>query len=144
MPKAETDNTHSRRKFLGHLAEGAAVVAVASGASSIAQPAAADLADGNNRDAELIALCALHDDLQRQQDALFIEYFAKGIDVPDELLRPLHRVTPAILEMRATTPAGFMALARTLALYAPEMIEDPIGRPQKMLAMLLRDMTAAS
>jgi hypothetical protein len=74
MPKAEIEHTPTRRKFLGHLAGGAAVAAVAAGVSTVAQAAPVVAPNDDNPDADLIALCARFDAAQREIDVLHVEY----------------------------------------------------------------------
>jgi hypothetical protein len=143
MFRANTEHTPTRRKFLGQIAGGAAVVAVAASAASLAQAVQPE-----NADAELIVLCAQFDDLQRRTNAVFET--ADDDDEQDALIAPLHGaqndLAERICSMRATTSAGFSALAATIALAAPEMVDEEhvCDAPGGLLAMLLRDLTANS
>jgi hypothetical protein len=129
MPKVDPIHTPSRRKFLVHLAGGAAAVAVVAGVSTVVQAAPVTPADCINADAELIALCAKFDVLQRQSLAVFET--TDDDDEQDAALAPLwdgqNDLVDRITELRATTTAGFIALANTLALHSPEMVEEAAG-----------------
>lgn len=125
------------------LAGSAAALAVATGTA-----AAAGSASLASPDAELIALCASLDALQRRLDALFpsdwpsmtdvelgaAEDAAYGIDGKQRaLLAQVCALTPA-------TPGGYAALARSVALLRPDLLragpsEDPDVR---LLAVLVR------
>jgi hypothetical protein len=141
MPKADMEYTHPRRKFLGHIVGGAAVVAVAAGAASLAQAVQPE-----NADAELIALCAQLDDLERHGLEMYDAYNSKVQDPPDEALAPIRdeqaEIVERITQMRATTTEGFIALANTIVLVSPELIDNPGGFVDDVLAMLLRDLSA--
>jgi hypothetical protein len=140
MPRADFEHTPTRRKFLGHIAGATAIVAVTAGTAGFAQGA-----QPGNSDAELIALRAEFDDLQRQSIVVFETIHDD--DEQDAALAPLwdgqNDLVDRITELRATTTAGFIALANTLALHSPEMVEEAAGLDGAMLAMLLRGLSTA-
>ena len=122
-------------------ASGAAALLAIGGAMAAAEP-----------DAELIRLCADFDALQRQ----YIDCFPGGrttIDDDDERLQalavfeePQKELLRRILHTKATTPAGFLARARTYYLYMDEEIFDPDDSPywdKMMIGALIRDMVEA-
>jgi hypothetical protein len=98
MPKADNEHTSSRRTFLGHLAGGAAVVAVAAGVSTGLQAVPVVAPGDGNPDAELIAFCAEHDVLECRARSLYEFYYEVGEDPPDELLLPIRDEQDPILD----------------------------------------------
>lgn len=145
MPKAEVENTPSRRHILGYMAGSVAVAAI--GASA----ALADHRGGADHD--LISACAAFDALEHQFQA-FYQPSATPIedDEWDRLTAPIEHQQKVLLsricEARATTQAGFQARARTLALWADGITDhaDDDSRPwdTRMIAALVRDMAMAS
>ena len=123
------------------------------GGAILAGAAAPGAQDGAGADAELIELCGRFDALQRNVFS-FYDGGANAIEddeARNETQKPLVAAQMALLErifeLRAVTPAGFMARARTIWLWeegadgllAPENLEWP---SQKMMAALVRDMVA--
>jgi hypothetical protein len=138
MPKADSEHTPTRRKFLGHLAAGTAAVAVAAGASSVSQ--AAPLTQ-SNPDAELIALCAQHDEIEARSNALWKAH----PDIPDwlddvfgDLYDDQHDIGRDILDLEVTTLAGAIAVAKTFAAYRSDWLDEPCDRNHQFIAMLVR------
>jgi hypothetical protein len=125
MPKADAKHTSSRRKFLGDLAGSAAVVAVAAGASSIAQ---ASTVEGPHPDAELIALCA---ELEAAARGIYEANAAdENGDPPFETTAPFYdRIDDLAEQVMTRVPVtldGFRALARAIYVNDPELHElDP-------------------
>jgi hypothetical protein len=144
MPKANANHIPSRRNFLGHLAGGAAVATVVASTAHIARAVPA-----GNPDAELISLCAEFDALELRGLALYQIYNSKVQDPPDALLWPIRdeqdELLKCIVQKRATTDAAFRALANTIVLASPELMDDNMGGfMDGVLRMLLRDLTANS
>ncbi len=130
----------TRRGVLG----GAAALTVAPAA--LATPA--DL----HPDAELIAVCAEFDAIERHINSHYAGGSRKIEDDEerDVAIAPFQEaqepLLERIIELRASTPDGFIARARTLALWDTEAIRH-IGPEnylnERMLVALLRDMTGA-
>ena len=133
MPKATytptTGAVPSRRQILG----GATLAAMTGAAVGLAfvlpDPGEASPAPAGPDDAELIGLCAECDALQRQVDALYVrpaeplsyaaELFweaARDLDI-HPILDRMDPLLDRICDLRATTPQGHAARARTLLLW---------------------------
>ena len=106
----------------------------------------------DNPDRELIAVCAEFDAIERHINS----HYAGGSrnieddEERDAVIEPFQEAQDPLLErivaLRATTPAGFTARARTLALWnldATRKIGPDHYLEDRMLAALLRDMTEA-
>jgi len=132
--------TPTRRGLLG----GAAALAVA--------PIAPVMSAHPHPDRELIAVCAEFDAIERYINS----HYAGGSrkieddDERDVAIAPFQEAQEPLLErivaLLATTPDGFMARARTLALWdldAMRQIGPGNYLEDRMLAALLRDMTGA-
>lgn len=128
----------NRRRTLTGLAAGAA--------SGLAAPMAAKASPG--ADAELIALCARFDAVERHMMAA---YAVTGLTFDEEKerlegLKPLHAEQEALLDritdsdMVAKTPDGIKARCRMIMLYGPTCLESPGGWDDMMIASLLDDM----
>ncbi|WP_174503951.1 hypothetical protein [Acidiphilium sp. C61] len=119
--------------------------AMAGAAAAIAAPAVANAA--SNPDAALIALC----DRFVAQERIYLSYFSGGAnyiaddDERDAIIEPMQdaqgRLVDAIVQHRATTPAGLMAVARCFAEYCPdkENPADEMYPEQKLATMIARD-----
>jgi hypothetical protein len=127
----------NRRRTLATLAAGTA--------AALAAPIAGNAAP--NPDARLIDLCAQFD----ANEQLYLSYYSGGAneitddDERDAVVDPLQEAQRALVEQitsqRATTIAGFTAVARSLGLW-----DSQIGAPEdhdtindKLIAMLVRD-----
>ena len=114
MSKAVNTSTTSRRRLLA--AATPAVLAL-SGAA-VAAPAA------HNPDAELIAHCADFDTLERRIDALFEGVSALTFEAADAAACVIEvdqrRVLDRICALTPATDEGCRAVARSLALLAPD------------------------
>lgn len=121
---------------------GAAIVAPATASPSMAIAA-------ENPDADLVRLCSEFDAIQQAIDDL---YRGPGrIDDDGErgaAIEPLSEaqgdLLDALCDMRARTQAGFIARARTLAKYNPDLVRGAGAdcSETRQMAALLRDMTA--
>ncbi len=125
MREADSKHKPSRRTFLGRLTGGAAVVAVAASASTIAHAAPAP--QPGNPDAELIALCAEFDAIEREMMAAYDLFSEDQEDELWEYLKPFHERMDGVMDRitvyRITTLAGFQAVARTALLSVPDALE---------------------
>ena len=119
--------------------------AMAGAAAAIAAPAVANAS--GNPDGELIALC----DRFVAQEQIYLSYFSGGANyIPDDderdaVIEPIQgvqeRLVDAIVQHRATTPAGLMAVARCFAEYCPDK-ENPTDErypEEKLATMIARD-----
>lgn len=127
----------SRRDFL-HLAGGSMVVAAV--LPSIAQ--AAPVAQAGS-DAELIDLCARHCEIDNTCKTLFQD---EANETPEEVFADLsadqHSIGTDILDLEITSVAGAVAVAKTLALYEADWINEPCGRNYEFVSMLVRGLIA--
>ena len=125
------------------------LLATAAGLAAALAPAAA-LAAASSPDAELIRLCGEFDALQRRILALYPEGATPIEDDNEraEAIAPLSDAQDELLDricaLRATTPAGIKARAKTLVLFVPDKAEcaDDEGGyvDERMIAALLRDL----
>ena len=103
-------------------------------------------------DAELIKACQKFDDYERQYVAIFDNpAFADDDDLSDAECARIDAAREPLLHticsFNALTPEGHQARARTLSLYAvdllkPRVLSDHLGPvPARMLQALLRDLT---
>ncbi len=134
----------TRRGLLGG-AVASLAAAPAGMPGSVVVPPVAD----HHPDAALIAVCAEFDAIERHINS----HYAGGSrnieddDERDVAIAPFQEAQAPLLEriiaLRATTPGGFMARARTLALWDQDAMRH-IGPghylEDRMLAALLRDM----
>ncbi len=101
-------------------------------------------------DAELLAACAVFDTLEHQVDAL---YAGSGrIEDDDELQTAINAVADRqkpwferICDLRAVTPAGWKAKARSFAAWDKEELRTKLSEgdtSERILSTLLRDMLA--
>ena len=99
-------------------------------------------------DAELIRLCAKFDALEQKRDESF-----SGIEDDDErdafvapIVEQQDALTDQILEMQPRTLEGFKALARSIAIWAPDMIDDSesTGLHSDLIRMLLLGLVGES
>lgn len=107
-------------------------------------------------DAELIALCAAHDDLERRYRASFepsSPFYVEDDDERDRVNDPLQQAQEPLVEricaMRGTTPESWRARARSILLWDANIdpAEDALcpghTTDRRMMAALFRDMLAA-
>jgi len=137
--------TVSRETRRRALLAGASAVAAAAAFAGVAQAAEP------HADAELLAVCAAFDATEHKYRRLFYGP-ARIVDDDERALaqEPIYAEQERLLEplcrLRATTLDGFRARARTLALWAPDLlVPDETMEPttdERMVAALLRDMTA--
>lgn len=104
---------------------------------------------GDLPDAELLTLCQRFDGLQRQIMDLFDDEDSMDDEVRERIIAGIDRQQAPILErmmaIKATTPAGITARVRTLAMWAPDAMENDgpdCMWNERMLAALLRDLMA--
>ncbi len=121
-PDRRTFVSKSRRRFLRATATAIATASLATAVDTA--PAAQASAD-----AELIALCHAFDNLERQMRATLETFAEERQDEADKAIEPMHDRQGELLEricaLRAQTAAGIAAVARTLALYAPDWARSP-------------------
>ena len=126
-------------------------VALLAGATALA----ASQTGANSSDAELIAVCAEFDALQRQSDDAFDAERAAGgsFDRADAASEPFldkqRTLFPRLIELRARTPAGFEARANVMARWYmsfwQEVLEECVDPAHHgnwhyiMLATFMRD-----
>jgi len=134
----------TRRSLLGGAAVALAAAPVGSPGNVVVPPVA-----DHHPDAALIAVCAEFDAIERH----IVSHYAGGSrkieddEERDVAIAPFQEAQAPLLEriiaLRATTPDGFMARARTLALWdldAMRQIGPGHYLEDRMLAALLRDM----
>lgn len=127
----------SRRALFG--AGAALIVGGAIATTANAAPAGAD--------AELIALCAAFDRIERKRVAILNDPATPEDDaIRDALVTPLHNeqdnLGPKIWATPATTLEGIQAKARTVTLWAPHFADGPRGWDDEFVASILRDLLA--
>jgi hypothetical protein len=120
-------------------------VAITAGTATIAEASPTMPPDSSNPDAELIAACAEFDVLERRFHAAHCMGGPAQLDsfyLHEERAAALDHIT----SMRATTGAGFAALASTLRLFAEDLVEKTADDywDDRLIGMLLRDMTATT
>jgi hypothetical protein len=132
----------NRRRTLASLAAGTAA-ALAAPLAAMASP---------NPDARLIDLCRQFDENERHYLSIY-PGGANAIDdddqrdrVADPLQQAQRIMVDEITSHRATTLAGFAAVARSLGLWDSQIGEpdDQDGINDKLIAMLVRDARAVS
>ncbi len=137
----------TRRGLLGGAAASLAATPVGAPGNVVVPPAA-----DHHADAELIAVCAEFDAIERHINSHYAGGSRKIEDDEerDAAIAPFQEAQAPLLEriiaLRATTLDGFMARARTLALWdldAMRQIGPGHYLEDRMLAALLRDMTEA-
>ena len=144
-PRAVASATTRRTLF------GASAAALTLGTlPALAGPAAAS---ASHPDAELIAVCAAFDRLEAHINSLY-EGKANAIeddDERDEAIEPLTERQEPLLDrmcaIRAKTPAGWQAKARSLAGWDLEILyesEHAVSWDDRMLVSLIRDMTGSA
>jgi hypothetical protein len=142
MPKTDQATNPTRRTILARLP------AAALASSAVLSTAA--LAVDRDADAELIRLCAEHDQLERQRLAIFETgpKTMEGDRERDKAIEPITDKQEALLArfhpIQATTFAGIVARARTLILWDPEILDVDEGccPDEILIAGLLRDILA--
>jgi hypothetical protein len=90
-------------------------------------------------DAELIALCGKYAEMESY---LGEKYAGEDIDPDDPLLDEITIAVEKIGDFRASTLPGFVARAKAIAFYAPDLLdtERTQGEEERMVAALLRDL----
>jgi len=137
----------TRRGLLGGAAASLAATPVGMPGNVVVPPVA-----DHRPDAALIAVCAEFDVIERHINSHYAGGSRKIEDDEerDAVIAPLQEAQRPLLDriiaLRATTLDGFMARARTLALWDPDAMRQ-IGPghylEDRILAALLRDMTGA-
>jgi hypothetical protein len=103
---------------------------------------------GDSPDAELIALCARFDALEREKLAWHAAHDDPSDDEMDAAIDPLNEqqkeLIDPILDARAVTPAGFIARAKSILLWAPDFTPEDAheGWHTQMAGALIRDLIA--
>lgn len=144
-PMPEATNTHTtnptRRAALRF-------GGIAAFAGAIGLPA---MAVATEPDAELLALCEQFDALDRKilaiwDGAMRLEDEDEANAAKEQIMEQQEPILERILELRATTVAGFAARARTLALWAPDTMDGGGAKcawNERMTHALLRDLMEA-
>lgn len=157
MPKADTTPTttgattpaSTRRQLLG----GAALAALTGGAfgAAIALPDAGDAAPATfSPDAELLAACASFDALEadyRATDFASDTRSAAGVAADaerDRIATAQLLFVERMIEHQAVTPAGYIARARSLLRWKPEMAHENGDVGDVLISALLRDLVGGA